>query len=151
MKRVSAGQRLSQGDQILFRDRTEQLPDGIRFDRCRQQAELVEQALRIAQASLGPLGHHMERFGCDRDCFLLGDPAEMLLERIEGDAAEVEPLTAAQDRGEHPLGVRRRQDEHHPRGGFLKGFEQCVERCGGEHVAFIHHIHLPAGLDRGEA
>ena len=54
-----AGQGRGQGQQLLFRHRPHQLPHGHRLDRRRQQAQLVEQALGIAQAPLGPLGHDM--------------------------------------------------------------------------------------------
>jgi hypothetical protein len=70
---------------------------------------------------------------------------------LQGDPAEIEALAAAQDGGQHPLGICGGQHEHHPRRRFLQGLEQGVEGGGGEHVALVHHVDLPAGLDRGEA
>ena len=93
----------------------------------------------------------MQGFWRDADLLLLSDPAEVLFEGLQGDAAEIEALTAAQDRGEYPLGVGGGQYKHHPRRWLLQGFEQGVEGGGREHVALVHHIHLPAGLHRSEA
>ena len=112
---------------------------------------MVEQALRIAQASLGPLGHHVHGVGLDRDRFLLSDPGEVSFQGIQGDAAEIKSLAAAENGGQHPLGIGGGQHEHHPRRWFLQGFQQCVEGGGGKHVALVHHIHLPAGLHWCEA
>ena len=112
---------------------------------------MIEEALRIPKAALGPLGHHMQGFWGDLNLLLCGNPTQVLLEGIERDPAEIEALAAAEDRGQHPLRIRGRQHEHHPRWRLLEGFEQGIEGRRGEHVAFIHHVDLPAGLHRGEA
>ena len=147
----ASGQGFGELQQLLLRHRPQQLPHGGRLNRRWQQAELIQQALGIAQAPLGPLGHHVQGFGGDADLFLLGDPAQVPLQGLQRNAAEVEALAAAQDGGQHPLGVGGGQHEHHPRRRLLQGFEQGVEGGGGEHVALVHHIHLPAGLHGCEA
>ncbi len=88
----------------------------------------------------------MQGFGLDRDGFLLCNPDEMPLKRLQGNAAEIKALAAAEDRGQHPLRVCGGEHKHHLRRRFLEGFEKGVERSRGEHVAFIHHVHLPARL-----
>ena len=145
------GQGLGQLEQFLFRHRPEQLPYRSCFHRRGQQAELIQQTLGITQPALGPLGYHVQGLGCDRDRLLLGDPGQMALQGLQRDPPEVEALTAAEDRRQHPLGVGGGQHEHHPRRRLLQGFQQGVEGCGGEHVALVHHIHLPARLHRREA
>ena len=60
-------------------------------------------------------------------------------------------MAAAQNRRQHPLGIGGGEHEYHPRWRFFQGFEQGVEGCRREHVALVDHIHLPAGLNRGEA
>ena len=151
LHRCGSGHRFHQLKQLLFRDRSQQIPHRWGFDRGRQQAELIQEAFGIAQTSLGALGHDMNGFRLDLDRFLLSDPAQMRLEGIEGDPPEIKTLAAAEDRGQHPLRVCCRQDEHHLWRRLLQGLEQSVERCGGQHVALVHHIHLPAGLHWGEA
>ena len=100
---------------------------------------------------MGQLGHQVQRLWGDLDGFLLGNPAQVLFQGLQRDAAEIKALAAAQDRGEHPLGIGGGQHKHHPRWWLLEGFEQGVEGRGGEHVAFIHHIDLPARLHRCKA
>ena len=90
----------------------------------------------------------MDGFGLDGDGFLFRDPGEVLFQRIEGNSSEIEALAAAEDGRENPLRIGGGQHEHHLRGWFFQRFEQGVEGCRGEHVAFIHHVHLPAGLNR---
>ena len=137
--------------QFLLGYGPQQLPDRRRFDGARQQAQLIQQAFGIPQAPLGPLGHHMQGFWRDLDAFFLGNPAQMLLEGIEGNAPVVEALTAAEDRGQDPLRVGGRQDEDHPRGRLLQGLQQGVKGCGREHVTLVDDVDLPAGLNRGES
>ena len=148
---LAGRQRFGQLQQLLFGHRPQQFPHRLGLHRRWQQAELIQQAFGVAQAALGPLSHHVQGFGGDADLFLLRDPAQVPLQGIQGDAAEIEALAAAEDGGQHPLGVGGGQHEHHPRRRLLQRFEQGVERRGGEHVALIHHIHLPAGLHRRKA
>ena len=150
-QRLEAGQGRGQGQQLLFGHRPHQFPHGHRFDRCGQQAQLVEQALGIAQAPLGPLGHHMQGFGSNADLLFGGDVAQVAFEGVEGDAAEIKPLAAAQDRRQHPLGIGGGEHENHPRWRLLQGFEQGVEGGRREHVALVDHVHLPARLHRRKA
>ena len=108
---------------------------------------MVEQAFSVPQAALGPLGHHVQGFWGDADLLLVGDPNQVLLQGLQGDAPEIEALAATQDRGQNPLGIGGGQHKHHPRRRLFQGFEQGVERSGREHVALVNHIHLPAGLN----
>ena len=149
--RIGGGQGGRQRQQLLLRHGTKQLPHRRGLHRCRQQAELVQQAFGIPQSSLGPLGHHMQGLRCDADLFLFGDPAQVPLQGLQRDPAEIKSLTAAQDRGQNPLGIGGGQHKHHPWRWFLQGLEQGVEGRGGKHVAFVHHVHLPARLHRREA
>ena len=150
-ERLAPGQGLGELQQFLLGHGPQQFPDRHGFDGARQQAELIEEALGIPQAPLGPLGDHMQGFGGDLDRLLLSDPAQVLLEGIQGNAPVVEALTTAQDRGQNPLRVGGGQHKDHPRRRLLQGFEQGVEGRGREHVALVHHVDLPAGLNRGEA
>ena len=150
-QRLGFGHGPGQQEQFLFRYRPQQFPHGQGLDRSGQQAELIQQAFGVAQAALGPLGHHLQGLGGDADRFLGGDPGEVLFQGLQGDAAEIEALAAREDRGQHPLGIGGGQHEHHPRRRLLQGLEQGVEGGGGEHVALVHHVDLPAGLHRCEA
>ena len=135
----------------MLGDGPQQIPDGCCLNGGGEQAELVEQALGIPQAALGPLGHQIEGFGGYSDAFLSGDPAQVALKVCEGNAAEVKALAAAQDGGQHPLGVGGGQHKHHPRWRFFQGFEQGIEGRRREHVALVDHVDLPAGLHRRKA
>ena len=93
----------------------------------------------------------MNGFWLDLNRFLCSDPAQVLLQGIQRNPAEIKALTAAQDGRQHPLRIGGGQHEHHLWWWFLQRFQECVEGGGGEHVAFVHHIHLPTGLDRRKA
>ena len=93
----------------------------------------------------------MQRLWLDRNRLLFGNPGQVLIQRLEWNAPEVKALAAAQDRGQDPLGIGCGQHEHHLWRWFFQGFEQRIKRCCGEHVALIHHVHLPARLHRGES
>ena len=147
------GRRQSGGEvqQFLLRYRPQQVPDRGCFDRCRQQAELIEQAFGIPQAPLGPLCHHLQSLLADGNSFLLSDESQVIGDGGLGNAAEVEALAARKNRGKYPLRVGGGQHEHHPGRWLLQGLEQGIEGGGREHVALVDHIHLPARLHRGEA
>ena len=85
------------------------------------------------------------------DALLGGDPGQVPFQRFEWDAAKIKPLAAAQDCGQHPLGIGGGQHKHHPRWRFFEGLEQGVEGGGREHVALVDHVDLPAGLHRCKA
>ena len=93
----------------------------------------------------------MQGSGTDLDAFFAGNPAEVTLQGPHRNAPEIKALATAQDCGQHPLGIGGGQHKHHMGWWFLQGFKEGVEGCGGEHVAFVHHIHLPAGLHRRKA
>ena len=105
LHRFGAAHGPHQFQQLLFGDCPQQIPHRSGFDRCRQQAQLIQQAFRIPQASLGPLGHHMNGLRLDFDRFLFGDPAQMIVEGIQRNAPEIKALTTAQDCRQHPLRV----------------------------------------------
>ena len=151
MQGIGCGQGCSQLQQLLFGNRAQQIPDGFGFDRRRQQGELIQQAFGIPQAPLGPLGHHVQGCRGDADRFLFGDPGEVPLQRLQGDATKIKALAATQDRRQHPLRVGGGQHEHDPRRRFLEGLEQGVEGGGREHVALVDHVDLPTGLHGGKA
>ena len=67
------------------------------------------------------------------------------------DAAEVEPLEAAQDRSgglRDLLRVGRREYEHDARRRFLQNLEQRVPGLAREHVRFVDDVHLVAAVAR---
>ena len=93
----------------------------------------------------------MDSLGLDGDGFLLSDPGEVLFQRIKRNPSKIEALAAAKDGWEDSLRIGGCEHEHHLWGWFFQRLEQGVEGCRGEHVAFIHHVHLPAGLNRCKA
>ncbi len=148
---IGLGEGRGQLQQFLFGHRPQQVPDRFGLHRGGQQRQLIEQAFGIPQPALGPLGHHMQGIGGDVDRLLFGDPTQVLLQRLERDAAKVEALATAQNRGQHPLRVGGGEHEHHPWRRLLEGLEQGVEGGGREHVALVDHVDLPAGLNGGKA
>ena len=56
-------------------------------------------------------------------------------------------LAAREDGGQNLVRLRGGEDEHHVRGRFLQGLEQCIERFLGEHVHLVNvnDAVLPAG------
>ncbi len=104
--------------------------------------DLVEDALRIAQRTVGPAGDQLERGVVDVDLLLLRDRGDGGDDLGRGDPPELEPLAAREDgrgdlvhlgRGEHEDDVRRR---------LLQGLQQGVEGLLGEHVHFVDDVDL---------
>ena len=151
LHRFSAGHGAHEPQQLLFGDGSQQIPDGRSFDGWWQQTQLIQQTFGIPESALGALGHHMHGIHLDFNGFLFGDPAEMGLQGVQGNPAKIEALASAENRRQHPLWVRRGQHKHHLWRWLFQRFQQRVECRGGEHVALIHHIHLPAGLHWCEA
>ena len=142
------GQGRAQLQQALFRDGTHEVPHRFRRNGRRQQAELIQQTLGVPQSPLGQLGNETNGLRGDVDGFLARNPAQMLHHVGQRNAAEIEALAAGHDGGQHPLGIGGGQHEHHLGRRLFQGFEQGVEGRRRQHVAFVHHVHLPAGLHR---
>src|SRR5207247_441959 len=77
---------------------------------------------------------------------------ETLHDRVRADAPKVEALQPRENRRRR-LGdlerLRRGEDEHDPRRRLLEDFEEGIPRLAGEHVRFVHDVHLVAVLDAG--
>ena len=61
---------------------------------------------------------------------------------VHADAAEIEPLTAAQHGRREFLGIRGRQDEHHMRRRLFQDLEQRLAGRLRESVDLVNQIHL---------
>ncbi len=66
------------------------------------------------------------------------------------DAPEVEPLTTGYDGAGETMGLGGGQNEYDVRGRLLKGFEEGVGGCVGEHVGFVQDVHLVFAFGGGE-
>ena len=93
----------------------------------------------------------MQGFGLDRDGFLLGNPGEMRSSASNGMRRKSKRWQRLRIVGSTRCGSVVAEHKHHLRRRFLESFEKGVEGSRGQHVAFIHHVHLPARLHRGKA
>ena len=65
------------------------------------------------------------------------------------DAAQVEALAAADDRGQYFVCLGRGKDELHVRRRLFQRLQKRIKRCGGKHVDLIDVVDLVAATRRG--
>jgi len=104
--------------------------------------QLVERALRVAQAAFGPARNRGQRRVIDRHFLFFGDAAEVLDDQARRNPPQIEPLAARQDCRQHFLRFRRGEEKLHVRGWFFERFEQRIERLRREHVHFVDDVNL---------
>ena len=151
-RRVDRGDRARR---IVARDRLEHL-DAPRERRVAEDREhlrgveetrpererLVEERERVAVGPGGAPRDERDRLGFGLDAFLLEDPREVTLDLLDREQREVEVLRARTDRGQHPLRLGGREDEHDVRGRLLERLQQRVGRGRAEHVHLVDDVDL---------
>ena len=112
--------------------------------------ELVQGGLGIPHAAVGSAGDGQQSVRIDRHLLLLRDPGQMLDDQGCGNPPQIEALTAAEDRRQHLLGIRGREEELHVRWRLLERLEQRVEGGRREHVHLVDDVDLELARGRGE-
>ena len=107
--------------------------------------ELVEQVHRVAQRAGRFAGDQPQRVVADRDAFGVGDRAQPPNDVVDGHAAEVVALAAAEDGRFERFGVGGGEDEDDVRGRLFERFEQRVGGRAGQLVHLVDQIDLEAG------
>ncbi len=79
-----------------------------------------------------------------RESGVLGDPADVLLQRVGSEQMELQVLRAAADRVRHLLRVGRGEHEHHVRRRLLERLQQRSFGALREHVDLVEDVHLVA-------
>ena len=106
--------------------------------------ELVEQIHRVAQRAGRFAGDQAQRVVADRDAFSVGDRAQPPDDVVDGDAAEVVALAAAEDGRLERFGVGGGEDEDDVRGRLFERLEQRVGGCAGQLVHLVDQVDLKA-------
>ena len=107
--------------------------------------ELVEQVDRVAQGAGRFAGDQAEGVVADRDRLGVGDGAQASDDVVNGDAAEVVALAAAEDGGFERFGVGGGEDEDDMRGRLFEGLEQGVGGGAGELMDLVDQVDLETG------
>ena len=107
--------------------------------------ELVEQVHRVAQRAGRLAGDQPQRVVADRDAFGVGDRAQPPDDVVDGDAAEVVALAAAEDGRLERLRVGGGEDEDDVRGRLFERLEQRVGGRAGQLMHLVDQIDLEAG------
>ena len=113
------------------------------------QRDLIEQALCITQRSGRVPGDH--RFGIVIDVDILGfcDLRQVGYRGIQADSAEIEALTAADNRLQEIFRVCRGQHELRMGWWFFQRLEERISRGAGDLVGFVDDVELRLQLGRG--
>ena len=114
----------------------------------RQRDCLVEQRQPVANRSVGGTGDNLDRFLLNLYRFLGRHRPEMVGQLVLVDAAQVEALTARQDRNRHLANLGRREDEDNVVGRLLQRLQQTVEGLPGEHVDLVDDVDLVTRRNR---
>ena len=109
---------------------------------------LVEQRERVADRTLRLARDRVCRLRGERHALVLRDAFEVLGDRLDRDAAEVEPLAAPDDRGRHLVRLGRREDEPDTDRRLLEHLQQRVERLARQPLRLVDDVDLLAALDR---
>ncbi len=82
--------------------------------------ELIEHRFRVAQTTLGSTRNRMRSRGLKRDVFLSRNELEMFRDEVCRNAVEIKSLTAAQNGGQHLLGLSGRENKFHMLGRLFE-------------------------------
>jgi len=107
-----------------------------------ERESLIEERERVAVGTRRAAGDERDRLGRGFHTFLGEHPGEVALELLDGEQREVEVLGARPDRGQHPLGLGGREDEHHVRRRLLERLQQRVGGRRAEHVDLVDDVDL---------
>ena len=106
--------------------------------------ELVERPDRVTEAAARGARDHLERTLVGLDPLGLGDPLQDGRDLRQRRPAEVEPVTAVDDRRQDLVGLGRREHEDRVRRRLLEGLEKRVPGRGRKHVRLVQDVDLPA-------
>jgi hypothetical protein len=86
----------------------------------------------------------VRRLRGERHALVLRDAFEVLGDRLDRDAAEVEPLAAPDDRGRHLVRLGGREDEPDADRRLLEHLQQRVERLARQPLRLVDDVDLLA-------
>ncbi len=109
---------------------------------------LVEQRERVADRTLGLPRDRVRCLRGEGHALVLRDAFEVLGDRLDRDAAEVEPLAAPDDRGRHLVRFGGREHEPDAHRRLLEHLQQRVERLARQPLRLVDDVDLLAPLDR---
>ena len=109
--------------------------------------QLLERAERVTEAAGRVPGDRRDRGRLDLDLLLRGHPADHARHLLDRRAAEVEAVTAVDDRRQDLLGLGRGQHEDRPRRRLLERLQKRVPRLRRQHVGLVEDVHLVLARD----
>ena len=112
---------------------------------------LVEHGQTVAHRSVGGAGDQRQGLGRNLDLLGLRDLAEMLDQRLERHALQVETLAARQHRHRNLADFGGGEQELHVRRRLFQRLQQRVEGLLRQHVHFVDDVDLVARGDRAIA
>ena len=116
--------------------------------RAGKRDDLVEGALRVAHAAVADARHQHQRGFVGLQPFGIGDPSQLIRDRLDPDRLQLEDLRARLDRRRNLLDLRRRHHEDDVGRRLLDRLQQRVEGAPGEPVDFVDQEHLVAVAGR---
>ena len=105
-----------------------------------ERTYLVEYTLCIPKRSIGAFGDHHQGVTFNGDGFCMCDSCKCLDNFFNGDASEIEPLTAGKNRHWYFVHFRCGKYKYDVRRRFFKRFEESVECFLRQHVHFIDDV-----------
>ena len=109
---------------------------------------LIENRQPVAHRSFGCRRDHRQCFGFGADVFGCADHCKMFSQQRCLDAAQIEPLAAAEHGHRQLVDLGGGEEKLHMRRRLFQRLEQRIERVAAEHVDFIDNINLVARRDR---
>ncbi len=109
---------------------------------------LIQQALAVAHAPFGFLGHQQQRLVVNLYAFFAADVAQLFDNFRQWHAAKIKTLAARENGGGNFVDFGGRKNKHHMRRRLFQRFEQRVERRLREHVDFVDDINFALAARR---
>ena len=112
---------------------------------------LVQQGEAVPDRAFRRPGDQGQPLVLHQHAFLGADAGQVGLQHVRLHPPQVEALAAGQDGHRHLADLGGGEDELHMGRRLFQGLEKRVERRRGQHVHFVDHIDLVAGLHGGIA
>ena len=138
---VAFQQTFGEREQLRLRGEAEhrehvRLDDGV----AAKTNELIERALGVAHSAVRAARDGVERRLVNGHAFLACDLAQVIDDELDRNAAEIEPLAARENGGQHLLRLGRGEHELHMRRRLFERLEERVEGLLREHVNFVNDV-----------
>ena len=104
--------------------------------------DLIEHGFRIAHAAATAMGDGAQHLGIDRHALRIADALQLGLDILLSDPAELEDLTARDDRIRDLVRIGGREQEHRMGGRFLEGLQKGIERLPREALHLVDDVDL---------